>query len=182
MELEVNHRTKVFGMVVKNKGFTLIELLVAMAVFGMVVVAMSTTAVSVLKSQRKGFALQNIQENARYILESMSKEIRMSEIVTSTGNFTDLSITNVDGDGDGSRDDDVDYQFTSNKIRRRVNGKAWQDLSPASLELTGSFYVNKSSSPDRAKVTIVMKIKSAETKAEKQAEIYLQSTVSQRSY
>ena len=159
----------------KNKGFTLIELLIALTVFSLVIVSMAAITVSMIKSQRKTFNIQNIQEPARYILESMSKEIRMSEINSSDsgGSQRDiLNITNAQGDT-------FDYQFdnTNERILR------WgQNLSPANLELTGGFYISKSSSPDRARVTVVMKIKSTATKAEKQAEIYLQSTVSQRSY
>ena len=59
----------------KNKGFTLIELLVAMAAFGLIVIAISGVATSVIKSQRKAFALQNIQESTRFILESMSRRL-----------------------------------------------------------------------------------------------------------
>jgi len=159
----------------KNKGFTLIELTIALAIFSLVIISMASIAVSMIKNQRKIFALQNIQEPARYILESMSKEIRMSQINWVSGDKLTLNITN-------DKNENVDYQFIANKLQRQVNSDGWQNLSPAILELTGSFYINKGSSPDRAKVTIVMKIKSIGTKAEKQAEIYLQSTISQRSY
>ena len=62
MELEIKN---------KNKGFTLIELLVSLLIFSSLVVAMSGIAASIIKAQRKGFALQNTQESARYILEAL---------------------------------------------------------------------------------------------------------------
>lgn len=159
----------------KNKGFTLIELIIALAIFSLVIVSMASIAVSMIKSQRKTFTMQNIQEPARYILESMSKEIRMSEINWVSGDNLTLNITN-------DKNENVDYRFIADRLRRQVDGSGWQNLSPITLELTGSFYISKSSFPDRAIVTVTMQIKSTETKAEKQAEIYLQSTISQRSY
>ena len=163
---------------IKNKGFTLIELLIAMAVFSMVVVAMSATAVSVLKSQRKSFTLQNIQENARYILESVSKEIRMSVINSddSGGNPTTdgkLNITNA-------KSETFDYWFdNSNKILYRGG----QALNSTNLEVTGSFYIRKSTSlPARAVVTLVIQVKATGNRTEKEAEIYLQSTISSRAF
>jgi len=160
----------------KNKGFTLIELIIALAIFSLVIVSMVSITVSMIKSQRKIFAIQNIQEPARYILESMSKEIRMSEINWVSGDNLTLNITN-------DKNENVGYRFiAADRLQRQVDGGGWQYLSPANLELTGGFYISKSSFPDRAIVTVTMQIKSTETKAEKQAEVYLQSTISQRSY
>ncbi|PIV10165.1 MAG: hypothetical protein COS49_01990 [Candidatus Portnoybacteria bacterium CG03_land_8_20_14_0_80_41_10] len=161
----------------KNKGFTLVELLVALAVFSLVVVAMSATAVSVIKSQRKGFALQEGQETARYLLESVSKEIRMSTIDSSSGeNESSLSITNAKGEN-------VDYRFNSQKLQRQVNGGVWQDLNPFDLKVTGSFYIRRSfSQPVRGAVTLVMKVKANGGRAEGETEINLQSTLSSRSF
>ena len=172
MELEVTILMKN-----KNKGFTLIELLVALTVFSLVIISMSAIAVSMIKAQRKAFALQNIQEPARYIVESISKEIRMSVIDSGPGDgLSSLSITN-------SKSEDVDYQFVGQRLRRRVNGGSWQDLSPTNLEVTGDFYIRKSTSlPVRAVVTLIMQVKSTQGQVEEQAEIYLQSTISSRAF
>ena len=161
----------------KSKGFTLIELLIAMAVFSLIVVAMSATAVSVIKSQRKGFAFQNSQETARYILESVSKEIRMSVINSDAGDgLSSLSITNA-------KSEDVDYRFVSQKLQRQVDGGGWRDLNPTDPEVTGVFYIRKSVSlPVRAVVTLVIKVKATGGRTEKETEVYLQSTISSRAF
>lgn len=160
----------------KNKGFTLIELLVALAVFSLVIIAMSTTAVSMIKSQRRGFAIQKNQETARYLLESVSKEIRMSTVLSSSGNgVNSLHITNAKGE-------DVYYRFNSQKLQRRVDGSAWQDLNPTDLEIDGDFYIRRSTSqPVRAAVTLVMEI-AGHGLAEEETKINLQSTLSSRSF
>jgi len=158
----------------KNKGFTLIEMLVAMAVFSLIVVAMSATAVSVIKSQRKGFALQNSQETARYILESVSKEIRMSMINSDPGDgLSSLNITNA-------KSETFNYQFDNTS---KILYRGGQALNSTNLEVTGGFYIRKSASlPARAVVTLVMKVKAVGGRAERETEIYLQSTISSRAF
>ena len=169
MELEVTS--------MKNKGFTLIELLIGLAIFSMIILSMTAIAASVIKSQRKAFSLQNVQEASRYILEAMSKEIRMSTINSGDGSSSTLDITNSAGET-------VEYRFEggAERIQRRISGGFWQDVNPANLEVTGRFYVDKIAFPARSVVTVVMKINSKGAKAEEQAEIYLQSTITPRPY
>jgi len=162
----------------KSAGFSLIELIVAMAVFSFVLLAMTGIAHSVIKGQRKAFALQEVQENGRYLVESISKGIRMGIITSASDNQTTiLSLINQSGD-------DIDYQFIANKMQRRVNAGAWQDISSNNINITGYFYIRKTvSTPDRrALVTMVMKIEMASGRAEGQAENYLQTTLSSRSW
>jgi len=159
----------------KNKGFTLIELLVALGIFSMIMIGMTGTALSVMKSQRKAFSLQVVQESGRYILESMIKEIRMGVINSSQGSgLSSLDITNSNGQ-------DIEYQFLGNKLRRSINGGIWQDLSSSNIKLTGSFYIRKNASPNRALVTVVIEIESKEEKTEEQSEIYIQNSITSRS-
>lgn len=165
MELEIKNN---------NKGFTLVELLVSLLIFSSLVVTMSGIAVSMIKAQRKGFALQNTQEASRYILEVMTKEIRMSVVNTGAGSgLTTLNITN-------SKGDTFNYQFDNGNERIYRDGSV---MSPSNLEVTGNFYVRKSDSPVRVVVTIVMQVKSRDAnKVEQQAEIYLQSSVAARAF
>ena len=159
----------------KNKGFTLIELLVALSIFSMIMISATSVAFSVMKNQRKAFSLQIVQESGRYILESMMKEIRMGVVNSSQGTgLNSLDITNSDGQN-------IEYQFLGNKLRRSVSGGIWQDLSSSEVKLTGNFYVRKSAFPNRALVTLVMKIESKEEKTEEQSGIHIQNSITSRS-
>lgn len=159
MELEIMKNKK-------SDGFTIVEMLVAVAIFGMLVLSITNVALAIIKSQRKSFAIQNVQETSRYILETASKEIRTSKV----NSFTDstLDITNAQGQA-------VIYSFDSNALKR--NG---QIISPSGLNLTGVFYVRQYVFPERSLVTIFMKLISKEAKEDERAGIYLQSTVSPR--
>jgi len=170
------------GLEIRNKGFTLIELVVALAVFGLVVFAMTAIAGSVIQGQRKAFVLQDTQEAGRYILESISKEMRMSTINSgdSGGNSrTSLSITALKSTGN----EDIDYQFNNDRVQRRVNGGGWQYISPDDLEVTGGFFIRKSTAIQPwSFVTIVMRLRSTGDKTQEQAEIYLQGSITARSF
>src|SRR3989339_715055 len=77
-------------------GFTLIEMIVAMAIFGVLAVSITGIFISVIKSQRLALAQNSIQESGRYILESMTKEIRMSQEITELGVSSALHLINSD--------------------------------------------------------------------------------------
>ncbi|MBU2473087.1 type II secretion system GspH family protein [Patescibacteria group bacterium] len=154
-----------------DAGFTMMEMIVALAVFSIIIVSMTSITFSIIKAQRKSFALQNSQEVSRYILESMNKEIRMSLINSDSGSgVTVLNITNANSET-------FDYQFDNSNKRLLRNG---QVVSPDNIELTGSFYITKDTFPYQVIVTIVMKVDSTKSKIEQKAEINLQSTISSR--
>jgi len=72
-------------------------------------------------------------------------------------------------------------RFQEDKMQRSVNSGAWQDLSSSKVDLNGSFYIRKSAFPNRALVTIVIKIESKEGKKEERSEIYIQNSITSRS-
>lgn len=157
----------------KNKGFTLVELIIAIAVFGFLIVSVTNVGISIIKSQRKAFALQEVQESARYVLETMAKEIRTSEVNTSAGSGLDtLNITNADSET-------LDYAF--NDIDKTLE-RDEEAITPDDIEVIGAFYVRKNYSPEQVAVTVVLKIQAEGSKTEEQAEIYLQNTISPRAY
>ena len=130
-------------------GFTLIELLVAMATFSVIVVAILEILLAGLSGAQRVFGKQNIQETGRFILESISKEIRMSEINTPDGGpYATLSIVN-------SKGQTIDYLFDSTS-KRLIRGG--QYLSSSKVETTGSFYVQRVAGK-QARVTVVLGLK-----------------------
>jgi len=77
-------------------GLTLIELIVAIGVFGLVVSMAFGIFVLALASQRRIIALRNIEDNARFALESMAREIRTGK--NFGGSVNSLSFTNAKGE------------------------------------------------------------------------------------
>lgn len=63
----------------QNKGFTIIEMVVAVAIFTLLVGATSGVFLSNLKNQKQGLATQEILDQASYLMEYMSKALRMAK-------------------------------------------------------------------------------------------------------
>lgn len=61
------------------RGFTIIELLVAMTIFSIAVVSATSLFISSMKGQRNTITQQNLVENTRFVLEQMSRQIRMAQ-------------------------------------------------------------------------------------------------------
>jgi prepilin-type N-terminal cleavage/methylation domain-containing protein len=173
-------------------GFTLIEVLVAMAIFLVVI----TVAVGIFTSTQGGtqmiFGMRNVQDNGRYILESMSKEIRMGSVlsVANAGGGTILYGSLSDGENGpyesltikNSSGNNISYVFDNvNKRITRSNNR----VSSSKVEVTGGFYIYKAGGSVGvfpARVTVSLKIKNVAAKVSQQVQLNLQSTVSSRQY
>jgi len=166
-------------------GFTLIEILVAMAIFLIVI----TTVLQIFMMSMSGtwrlFGRQNDLDTARFILESMSKEVRLSAIISndsSGGKVQQLNITNAYGCS-------VSYVFGSSNITRAVTGGSGCTIVSAAplnpnevLIVNGGFYIQKPPGSFQPRVTMVMGVKNNAAKAAQQSEVDLQTTISSRAY
>lgn len=65
-----------------SSGFSLIELLVAASIFAFVVTGVSGLFLQALDMQRRASGIQKIQENALYVLESITREVRVSTVTS----------------------------------------------------------------------------------------------------
>lgn len=63
-----------------ESGVSLIELIASVAIFAFLVLLASQIFKMTIDGQRNSISAQNVQENMRYALEKMSKEIRMAQI------------------------------------------------------------------------------------------------------
>ena len=70
----------IFGNQKNNLGFTLIEMILALFIFVMVIVIVANIFVVINNSQRKVATMQKIQDDVRYIFESITQEIRLGTI------------------------------------------------------------------------------------------------------
>ena len=153
-----------------KNAFTITELIVAVAIFSIVAIAAVGLLTTALRSQRKVIAVQNIQDNGRYLIGFIAKEVRMSEIRSSDGGITVLDITHPENG-------DITYVFSGTQILRNT-----EPINSDEVEVSGSFYVDGKLAGDneQPRVTIIMKVSTTGVKIEEQAEINLQTTLTQR--
>lgn len=152
-----------------KKGVSLIEIIVALSIFSVVSTIALQTFTTTLQAQRKIFNSQLVQENGRYLMESVSKEIRTSDIENQEGLSNTLNIINAKGVA-------VSYNFINGQLLR-----SGEVLNSVRVEMSGQFFVKKPVDGQSA-VTITMQIRSKEGLATQQSRINLQTTVSSRSY
>ena len=62
-----------------NLGTTLLEMMVAVAIFAVAMLLATGIFIVVLEGQRSAISSQNIQESARYALETIAKELRQAQ-------------------------------------------------------------------------------------------------------
>jgi len=87
--------------ITKNSGLTLIEVLVAMSIFAVVISVAIGIFVSGSSSQRKILGINTAQREAGYLMEIISRELRMAKAIDSTQeNLEDdiIEFTNYNSD------------------------------------------------------------------------------------
>lgn len=81
-------------------GFTLLEMIVALGVFSIVILTTSSGFLSLLNAERKAAAKIEIEDNLRFALEVMAKEIRTGRNYTDPGiqPISDFSFVNANNE------------------------------------------------------------------------------------
>lgn len=155
-----------------KNGFTTVELLVALSIFVIAIAAVIEIFLASIGGSKRIFGKQDIDDAGRYIMELMSKELRMSKIITADGwPYETLDIVN-------SKSEALNYKFDN------INGNIMRDgsvLNSDDVAVTGNFYVLKSAFI-QPRVTIQMHIKNKVTKEKLKSSADLQTTISSRRY
>jgi prepilin-type N-terminal cleavage/methylation domain-containing protein len=174
----------------KEEGFTLIEMVVAIGIFSVVVWGAIDIMLIVSSAQAKASELRGIQDNIRFALEYMTKEIRTGKniqaITCSNPQFcSELRLTNDRGQA-------IRYCVHNNIIiRSKIDTCDSTVDQTQNIHLTSGevkvnsifFYVrgNQSGPADGQPITtILVNISSFSTKTKLQTSFNLQTSVTQR--
>ena len=168
----------------KNYGLTLIEIVVAVTIFAVATSIMMQIFLRGMTGTNRLFGRQNALDSARYIIESMAKEIRMSDITT----LDSANSSTLDIDYSKLTPSDIHYTFSGTNITRKAGvGGTPYTLNPSDVEITSARfiiarYVGFPGATPQPRVTIIMDIRNKTLKATEQTTINLQTTVSSRQY
>jgi prepilin-type N-terminal cleavage/methylation domain-containing protein len=187
-------------------GFTLVEVLVAITVFVLVIAVAGGLFIHVLQSQRKVLAYQELFDQISYVMEYITRGIRMAKkqrgiadpitCITTIGRNYELvggsphHIRFIRWDGTLTPPSFVCYDFRLIDHRIEVSrdrGASWVPLTSPGLRVT-NFRFNiigdgLETSPLQPKITIVLAAEGREYhigELIRRSTIHLQATVSQR--
>ena len=146
-------------MITQNKqsGFTIVEVLVTSLIFSIIAMTVSAIFIQIINLERRGFAVQKIQDNALLILEEMSRDIRVSRVSNQeSSNCAATTITLIH-----PLKGTVVYQLSNGVVQRNVAGGGFVDISGSDVNfarmnfcILGSL-VNDNQSPRVSIVTSV---------------------------
>ncbi|MBU4350785.1 prepilin-type N-terminal cleavage/methylation domain-containing protein [Patescibacteria group bacterium] len=173
----------------KNKGFTLIELMVAMTLFVVIVGAIGTIFITSLQSQRRSIAFQNVFNQTSYLMEYMSRSLRMAK--TETAALTCLSAENKNYELTRSNkgikfinSQNVCQEFyfdtVSKRLKEAKGGAQEQFLTSENSQVTAFNIAVVDGAGLQPKITFLISIKRIGSKAELNSPMEFQTTLSQR--
>lgn len=174
-----------FNFKKNEKGFTIIEAVVSAGVFAFVVVSALGVYLSVVQLDAKSRAERTVQQNARFIMDYIAKEIRNGSIdYTQTNDDYTLNLIN-------QLDEQETFNWNGTDLILSKSGIGSTELNSDQVSVTRfKSILNPSVNPfDLANdthvqphVTIILQLQSKNSKAAEGAVINLQSTFAVRDY
>src|SRR5436190_24402116 len=121
----------------KQSGFTLIELIVSVGIFAMLLIVITGIVARYFAAERIAIAQQNLQEDVRFAVEMMAREIRTSygdTFILPDGTGQALTLVNQNGVC-------VEYRLNTDtkQIERSEGGNALSEACPANSFTNASF-------------------------------------------
>lgn len=171
----------------KERGFTLVEMMVAIAVFSIIIGAVSGLFISGLRGQRNALASQRLLDQTSYALEYMSRALRMAKkqtsdlppCLSSSGLNYEIDNSHLRFINHLENDDCQEFFLEDDKLKQKKGGETF-DLTSPKLEITSlNFSLSGQSQEDnlQPKVTIFLNVKG---KGLGEPRINIQTTISQR--
>lgn len=147
-------------------GFTLMELMVAVAIFSTLLVMVGGIFVFAVRLQARAFNQRKMQENVQFILESMARELRVADCISSDPlcassqrtSDNDCAVSNSSLVFQHPLNGSVRYFLQNQQVMRQVGAIVTQ-LSSSDVQFTRlNFCIDHNSASDNAqsRVTIIM--------------------------
>ena len=191
-----------------QKGFTMMEILVVLAIFSTAVLILSDIFLMTQRVQRKITIIQRAQSDARFAMEAISRETRMGTIdyeyygdQVPTGAVEELALIDVDENKIKfyKSEEECPENIPSCLIFSLDIGEGeirWASITPKEVELIDlKFYITPKQNPFnldlesgeydsniQPSVTMVIVSEGTSLKEEERGRVYLQSTVTTRTY
>lgn len=147
-----------FKIINSQKGFSIVEVITATFIFSIISIIVSTNFVDIMRLQRRGFGAQKIQEEALFAVESMAREIRVSQIQSPDDINCNLTSLIIDHPINGP----TTYSVSSGIISKTVGGDTFPITSSKINFSRLNFCIRGAGIDDeQPRVTIVASVRTA---------------------
>lgn len=163
-----------------QKGFTLVEVLVTIVIFSFVLIIVSSIFVYSLNLQRRALNLQQAEENAAYVIEFLTKEIRVATITLPAADSNCPSIPSSSLTIDHPDTGIIKYYLSGSDLIREVNGVPGVVNSNTVRFVKFDFCVRGVPAGDMIQPRVTLSAAISSTKTNQQATIDIQTTISSR--
>ena len=172
-----NFKFKILNFKKSQEGFTIVEVIVTSFVFSIIALAVSAIFVQTLSLQRRASTSQKIQDNAIFVLESMSRDIRVSRVVDQESpNCTANTLTIIH-----PVKGDVVFRLNNGAIEKSQAGGPFVAISGSDVRFTRfNFCVTGSTFTDNRTPRIAILTTIENVSGREVLEVNLQTTVSSR--
>ncbi|MEK7203410.1 MAG: hypothetical protein AAB653_03775 [Patescibacteria group bacterium] len=172
-----------------QRGTTLLEIIIAISLFSITILLATNIFQSVVDGQRNAISAQNIQENIRYVMETISREIRMAQKSGASDCIADGKVYDAD---DGStlsfknmHDKCVKYELVNTRLQITRDGVVGF-ITPININVANlKFNIVDNIVDDDAvqpRVSLRMDVEATTSKKEHKQKMVIQTTISSRYY
>jgi len=157
----------------KEKGLTLIEVIVAMGIFGLVINMVFVVFSLAVVNQRRIIALRNVEDNVRFTIESMAREIRTGDNFSS--GVGSLSFTNA-------KSEDVIYRLNSGIVEKSSDGGVnYSAVTGSETNINYlNFYLMGQAAGDGLQPRVTVTMEATSQVGNQSADLKIQTTISER--
>jgi len=165
-------------------GTTLFELVVAMAIFIVLMLALTSIFQLVYQAQRNAVDARNTQESMRYVMEVFSKELRSAKRddgscgASLAGKIYDTSVSVLNFRN--YKDQCVSYYLIGDNLMVD-RGSVTATATPNEIKVNNLSFVVQENASTQARVTIEVDVEALNRTSNKQ-QLKIQTTVSSRYY
>lgn len=163
-----------------KKGFTLVEMIVAMGIISVVLLMGVGLLLTFNTIQKRTISAQNVHDNIRFAIETMSREIRTGDNFTATcpwpNGCTEFSFRQT------FTNEQVTYKLDGGTVKVSRDGSDFLPVTDPQRSVTNlKFYTTGVGNNDQETVTIVMEVQSGSSaKPNELFDLTVQTTVAKR--
>jgi len=164
-----------------QKGFTLLEFVIYITLVVGILVTATTFAWNIVNSRTKAFAIQEVQQNGRFIMNKIAQEVRGAQDITTPvigvpGDTLEVVVRDV-------AKDPIIFSLSDGKLSMSAAGGTTYNLHSGAITVSALQFTNVSSTDDASRnvqVQVTLEYKNPENRSEREFSETFMTTIELR--